>query len=111
MLSQVGTTTKFIEANDNVTKLRRKETPPGIFLKEFIEHISLVREKKPQLKIVPQIFTYFQEYDEWYRIWTSTTFLYCLKKFLTGSAEEFRMFCSKAMTKQNCQPVEVNTLN
>ncbi len=116
-MSQVGTTTKFIEArnlvnnkkkngkgNRKVIKLRKKETPSGSFLKEVIEHISFVRSTRPQVTIIPLIFNYFREHDEWFQNLDLHNLMQLFQRsFPAGSPEQFLVFCKTNMKHENCK--------
>ncbi|KZS03599.1 Uncharacterized protein APZ42_033641 [Daphnia magna] len=106
-LSQVGTTTKFIEARNfvnnkrkngkgsgKVIKLRKKETPSGSFLKE----------------VIPQIFNYFQEHDEWFQNLDLHNLMQLFQRsFPAGSPEQFRVFCKTNMKNENCKIAAAKT--
>lgn len=123
LLSQVGTTTKFIEArnlvnnkrknengNGKVIKLRKKETPSGSFLKEVIEHISFVRSTQPQVTIIPQIFNYFREHDEWFQNLDLHNLMQLFQRsFPAGSPEQFLLFCKTNMKNENCKIAAAKT--
>jgi hypothetical protein len=123
LLSQVGTTTKFIEArnlvnnkrkngkgNGKFIKLRKKETPSGSFLKEAIEHISFVRSTQPQVTIIPQIFNYFQEHDEWFQNLDLHNLMQLFqRRFPARSPEQFRAFGKTNMKNENCKIAATKT--
>jgi hypothetical protein len=86
------------------------KTPSGSFLKEVVEHISFVRSTQPKVTIIPQIFNYFQEHDEWFQNLDLHNLMQLFqRRFPARSPEQFRAFGKTNMKNENCKIAATKT--
>ncbi len=113
----MGSTDKFINASElgckrpSKTKLKRKETPEGSFLKEVGEHIAFKKRRLEPHSTVPMIDRHlFQEQEDVYDLCD----LHCLGvKFQhanpRGTVQDFITFCQQKMKPAHCNQIEKKT--
>lgn len=115
-LSRVGTTLKYIEASSMTSSRRRtpynrprKETPPGSFLKEVIEDLSL-KYSSSYNPSIPPLLHYFDDRRSWldytdlHRLYFSYKGTRTMKS--PPSFDSFLSYCQAHITEESCREAE-----